>query len=492
MKKKAILFSIIIALCVVYSVLLGAFLTMHSRTALLGAVLCFFPAAVMCFLLYRKLLTAHANTSRLRAFTNDFIETEKKEIDRLFPHITEEAPVTELSMIFAQVLEKLQSLDSVSFKAGFQDLMGEWSVLQKSLQRVLPKVLFMEETIEATKETYGEELTAIKEQLASLCSIHLPIDITSEWNSRIEKNWNNLSTESLESLSHIKEMQNSSSQFIEEMVKKFEIQQDSYRSYSDTYQKTLKTYFDRVERIRSDYVRDLDTTSVQIRNTFALFNQIADIVERIKLISLNMSIEASKVKGSDAFSFLARELRRLAEYTEGSIKNITQRIEGTLKEVDASREKQIHEFGDMMGIIEQFKQISIQYDETTGTLTQYIQKAITKIEDNQKEEKTILMLFFKNLQDITIQKEELNHIIQYQRKFLRRANDIVQHIVRDSQICRGVSCPDREAALEELSAMITTNTERIFVKELYRNLLGRDLEESQEQVNTTDEGIILF
>jgi len=463
---------------------------MHSQTALIGAAFCFIPVAVICFLLYRKLLTTHANTSYLVNFTEDIIETEKKEIDRLFPHITEEAPAAELSMIFKQVLERLQSLDPVSFKAGFQN--SEWGVLQKSLQRVLPKVLFMEETIDATKETYGEELTAVKEQLASLCSIHLPIDITSEWNSRIEKNWNNLSTESLESLSHIKEMQNSSSQFIEEMVKKFEIQQDSYRSYADTYQKTLKTYFDRVERIRSDYVRDLDTTSVQIRNTFALFNQIADIVERIKLISLNMSIEASKVKGSDAFSFLARELRRLAEYTEGSIKNITQKIEGTLTEVDTSREKQIHEFGDMMGIIEQFKQISIQYDETTATLTQYIQKAITKIEENQKEEKTILMLFFKNLQDIAIQKEELNHIIQYQGKFLRRANEMVQHIVRDFRKCRGVSCPDREAALEELAALITTNTERIFVKELYRNLLGRDLEESQEQVDTTDEGIILF
>ncbi|HOV38664.1 MAG TPA: hypothetical protein PLG79_08080 [Spirochaetales bacterium] len=492
MRKKIILIILITVLSALLGgVSLGVFLTIQSRTALLFVVLCVILAGGASVFLYRQFQTAHSHVSLLLRFLKDFVEAQKQELSRIFPEMPKGSTAAELSTILQRMSEKLQSLDPASLDTSFKDLATEWSILQNALLQAREK-LFLKTEKNGAKETQSEELAAVLEQLRSLCSIHLPIDITSDWSSRIEKSWDSLSTETLESLSHIKDMQDSSSRFIEEMVKQFQIQQDSHKTYAETYQNSLKQYFDRVEGICSYYIRDLDSTTVQISNTFSLFNQIADIVERIKLISLNMSIEASKVKGTGAFSLLARELRRLAEHTEESIKNITQRIEGTLREVEASKEKQIHEFGDMMGIIEHFKEISLQYDETTATLTQYIQKAITQIEDNQQQEKTILMQFFKNMQDIAIQKEELNHIILYQHSFLRRANEIVQHFVRDTQICRGEACPDREEALKQLAALITTNTERIFLKELYRSLLGRELEESREPMHATDEGIVLF
>lgn len=491
MRKKIILIILITVLSALGGVFLGVFLTIQSRTALLVVLLCVILSAGVSVSLYRKLQTVHSHVSLFLRFLKDFVDAQKQELSRIFPEMPKGSPAAELSTILNRMSEKLESLDPASLDTSFKDLATEWSTLQNTLLQSREK-LFLKTENNGAKETQSEELDVVFEQLRSLCSIHLPIDITTDWSSRIEKSWDNLSTETLESLSHIKEMQDSSSRFIEEMVKQFRIQHDSYKTYTETYQNSLKQYFDRVEGIRSFYVRDLDATTVQIRNTFALFNQISDIVERIKLISLNMSIEASKVKGTGAFSLLARELRRLAEYTEESIKNITQKIEGTLTQVDANKEKQIHEFGNIMEIIEHFKEISLQYDETTAELTQYIQKAITQIEENQQQEKTILMQFFKNLQDIAIQKEELNHIILYQHSFLRRANEIVQHFVRDSQICRGEACPDREEALKELAALITTNTERIFLKELYRNFLGRELEESREPVHATDEGIVLF
>lgn len=367
------------------------------------------------------------------------------------------------------------------------------------LSRMPDHLLHVLQTICAKSGEKDKEMEAYRAQkeewekiLQDLCAIHVPLQVSHEWKSVIEGEWEKLSIDTLESLGKIKEMQNSSSAFIEEVMKQFQIHHTSYETYTETYQTSLQQYFSKVEEIRGSYVRDLDASSEQIRSSFAQFDQIVDITERIKLISLNMSIEASKVKGSSAFGLLARELRRLAEHTESTIKHITEGIQNTLAQVETNKEKQMQEFSRMVEIIDHFKGISKKYDTNTEELTQYIHKAIYQIETNQQQEKSILMQFFKNLQQIAIRKEEMHHLFQYLEVYLKRTDSLIQKIVREHRICRGVGCPDRKEALDLLASIVSTDGERQMVNRLYRELLGVEREPTHGGTDQEKEGVILF
>ncbi|MCX7786840.1 MAG: hypothetical protein N2442_03975 [Spirochaetes bacterium] len=334
--------------------------------------------------------------------------------------------------------------------------------------------------------------SSLEQELQSLCSIHLPLEVTDKWKNIASERWDAVSNDTLDSLSQIKEMEDSNVRFVQEVITQFQRQQNSYEIYTESYQESLKQYFSKVEGIRAAYERDLDTSTQEVQNAFAQFQQINDIVGRIKLISLNMSIEASKVKGSGAFGLLARELRRLAEFTEETLKRISQRIQTTLEEVERNKEKQIQEFSTIIGIVDHFKEISSQYDKTTIELTEYIHRAIHQIELNQKKERDMLMKFFQNLQNIAIYKEELTHVIHYQKNFLERVDRIVQQIVREHKICRGEACPDRREALELLASLVTTDEERRFINALYKEYLGIDREETHGRLSESQEGVVLF
>ena len=371
--------------------------------------------------------------------------------------------------------------------------------LVEAISRMPEHLLKAFQTVFAESDSTAKQLKAHREQkeewekiLQDLCAIHVPLQVSQEWKSVIEGEWEKLSIDTLESLSKIKEMQNSSSQFIEEVMKQFQIHHNSYETYTETYQSSLEQYFNKVEEIRGSYVHDLDTSSEQIRASFAQFDKIVDITERIKLISLNMSIEASKVKGTTAFGLLARELRRLAEHTESTVKGITEGIQNTLAEVEANKERQMQEFSRMVEIIDHFKGISKKYDTHTEELTNYIHKAIYQIESNQQHEKTILMQFFKNLQQIAIRKEEMHHLFQYLEEYLKRTDSLVQQIVRGNRLCRGVGCPDRKEALDLLASIVSTDGERQMVNRLYRELLGVEREPTHGTADHEKEGVILF
>jgi len=337
-----------------------------------------------------------------------------------------------------------------------------------------------------------QKATSLEKELQSLCSIHLPLEVTDKWKDVASERWDSVSKDTLESLGQIKGMEDSNVRFVQEVITQFQRQQNSYENYTESYQESLKQYFSKVEGIRDAYERDVDASTQEVQNAFAQFQQITDIVGRIKLISLNMSIEASKVKGSGAFGLLARELRRLAEHTEETLKRISQRIQTTLEELEKSKEKQIHEFATIIGVVDHFKEISSQYDKTTIELTEYIHRAIHQIESNQEKERGMLMRFFQNLQNIAIYKEELTHVINYQKTFLERVNGIVQRVVRDLQVCRGEACPDRREALEILASMVTTDEERRFINALYKEYLGIDREEIHGRVSESKEGVVLF
>ncbi|MFQ3620708.1 MAG: methyl-accepting chemotaxis protein [Spirochaetales bacterium] len=464
-----------------------------SRWFLLPLVLLPIPLGLLYFFIFKE---QKEKEMYLKSISKIVVQKGRSLIEKvraLFPEAPEVSNVhTRLSDATWKGKDKeLQEKNQAPGKDQMQ-ISNELLHLVESLCTVMHHVVEQYGAEKEKLQSSSQKAKQYKERLQSLCSIHVPVELTDKWQQVATNRWDAVSSDTLDSLSHIKEMEDSSSRFVQEVIHQFKRQQNSYEVYTESYQESLKEYFAKVEGIRDAYIRDLDTSTQEVQNAFSQFQQITDIVGRIKLISLNMSIEASKVKGSSAFGLLARELRRLAEHTEDTLKRISQRIQSTLQEVAQNKEKQIQEFATIIGVIDHFKEISTKYDKTTIEMTKYIDLAIHQIESNQEQERAMLMRFFQNLQNIAIYKEELSHLIQYQKAFLEKTNGLVQEIVREDKLCRGVGCPDRKEALELLASFVTTDQEREFINQLFKEYLDIDREEAHGKLQEASEGVVLF
>ncbi|MCA1949195.1 MAG: hypothetical protein LDL24_01375, partial [Treponema sp.] len=317
-------------------------------------------------------------------------------------------------------------------------------------------------------ERKAEDLAAYKRSLDTLCPVHIPVDIDGRWNALIDREWGVVNKDALENLNKIKLMNDQNQEFISEVIKEFGEQQSTFTDFSQRYRINMEEYAKRAEGAKKAVLEELGRSSKKIEDTFAQFSQVEDVTEKIKMISLNLSIEASKVRGAESFSFLARELRRLAQSTEETTKGISLSIKDTVTSMKKSREEQVRDLYTMDSILQEFETLLKEYDDASGKLHAYMRRAIDRINENQEEQKTILLNFFRTLQQIAITKEELEHQIAFYCIFLKQTNDYVHKVLRSDKQCRGTSCPQRRYVLEELAKIANTDEERRMVNSLFK------------------------
>lgn len=325
-----------------------------------------------------------------------------------------------------------------------------------------------------------------------LCPVHIPVDIGKRWDALIDREWGVVNKEALENLNTIKLMNDENQEFITEVIHEFGEHQETFTEFSQKYRINMEEYSKKAEGAKRAVLDELGQSSKKIEETFAQFGQVEDITEKIKMISLNLSIEASKVRGADAFSLLARELRRLAQSTDETIKGLSSSIKNTVEAMNKSREMQVRDLSTMDSILQQFELLLTQYDEASSKLHAYMRRAIDRINGNQEAQKAILLNFFKTLQRIAITKEELEHQIQYYGIFVRNTNDYVQRVLRVNKQCKGSACPQRKAMLEELAKIANTDEERKMVNEFFKELLGEDREAAHGTLVSDSNDFISF
>lgn len=371
-------------------------------------------------------------------------------------------------------------------------LMDEKALLEK-LSKLLSSLGAIKNqlaTQQEIAENYSSKLKNIEHMLSCLCSVHLPLDIDPQWDEILEKEWSVISSETLESLNTIKIMNEQNQEFIQQVIKEFGIQHENFSNFSETYSKNIIDYAQKASIIKASFFDDIENSSNRIEETFGKFGKVLEITERIKMISLNMSIEASKVRGSEAFYILARELRKLAADTEETLSGITMIIQTTIESMKISKDKQTKEFLVMESMIQQFGTTLDEYKATSTKLAHFIQQAINQIDSNQVSQRSILLNFFKNLQRIAIVKEEFEHRIKFNFILLTKTNEVIEQLVRKDQVCKGIHCEHRRNLLNELASIANTDEERKFVNKLFKTLLNEDREVVHGDIG--DEGFIKF
>ncbi|HPQ00627.1 MAG TPA: hypothetical protein PLK03_07120 [Termitinemataceae bacterium] len=349
----------------------------------------------------------------------------------------------------------------------------------------------LQDEIELLHKKYAE-LEKTYRSLSELCPVHLPLDIGEEWREMIYTKWGNATTEALHNLERLKSLNDQNQNFIKDVQNEFGAHQEAFSRFSHEYRSSLEEYTSQAQKTEENILNKLEYSAKRIADTFDRFYQVMDVTEKIKMISLNLSIEASRLHGANPFAHLARELRKLAQSTEETLGSIGQSIRDTHEFIQRSQKEQKKDLLSLGTILEELQKLIFRFEETSEKLSQYMQKAVNHIEQNQGEQKNILLHFFTTLQNLAIVKEELDHQAHFIDLFLREVNDYMEKHFRFNQSCPGPNCPQRRKVLAELASLATTDGERRMVNQLFKEMLGEDREVVHGTLSVNQEQFISF
>lgn len=164
----------------------------------------------------------------------------------------------------------------------------------------------------------------------------------------------------------------------EKMLNKIENEAENLSSLAVDIGNTIKN----VSEINKENINDLNQTTKKLTDaskdnkenlekTNKIVNFIKDVSEQTKMLGLNAAIEAARAdKNSNGFNVVATEIRKLADETNDSVKEITNFIDKLNNSTENTRE-----------IINEMNEKMITFNKNEEKLKEKLNEAADKIQD---------------------------------------------------------------------------------------------------------------
>jgi len=358
-------------------------------------------------------------------------------------------------------------------------------------------ISLIESLIKKTSEIARNLIVENKQILNNIiCPTYTCLEISKEWKKKIEEVFEKSLNDTFKKITFIKEINESNSKLIKDTVDSFVQQQKNSSLFLLKQKQGLKEFFSHIEDVESKFFNYLEEYSKEFDKIGAIIKNIQNISETMKMVSLNMNIEASKTHGNKAFNILAKELHNLSQKTENFANEVEKEVKFSLIKMREEKEKQLIELEKLHELINISKSITSEYDENIQHLNKSLSELISKINENNERNKTLIFDLFKSFQEVSITKEELGHKDFFISKKIEEINTALLNLLEQKKLCVGEeqNYENRKKILHELLSIISTKREKEFLEELYIKYLNEKLEEeiSEEQISRNEEGIILF
>jgi len=230
-----------------------------------------------------------------------------------------------------------------------------------------------------------------------------------------------------------------------------------------------------------------------IRSTAGI---IEDMAERIKVISINVRIEAARIAGQHSgFHILGQEITAFADQTAQFAQTTHQQIEQTFQQIQPLRDELLEDLSrvrmDMDGIGSAMAPYKEIIDETFINLDKVIHN-LNELSLNitTKMKKTIGQLQFHDIIN-----QETEHVIGFLKNLETTCRDRGSAGFSEQCLDDTVKRTIRKAIIDDLSALMTTGNERLVIEGL-RKEMGLE-EEAEPELDLSksqilDDNTILF
>ncbi|NPV01730.1 MAG: methyl-accepting chemotaxis protein [Brevinematales bacterium] len=238
----------------------------------------------------------------------------------------------------------------------------------------------------------------------------------------------------------------------------------------DTFYKSM----DSLKDVSNHFV---DTSVDKLKNISDIANSIEEIAETIKVISLNVSIEAANTGNiGKGFQVLARDLRQFAHTTMQFAQDVKNRVQETmlttenLKTGYLQNMESVYRYGDeIKQSIESFERIIIKsFDKIRGiidTLRGFSSRIDTGIKD-----------VVGKLQYYDITSQEVEHLSQFIEQIFKISSSRIDEFQIDKILGNDSRLSIKKEILDTVNNIITTKNERE-IYDTYTKIFGMRSEE---------------
>jgi predicted RNA-binding protein Jag len=218
-----------------------------------------------------------------------------------------------------------------------------------------------------------------------------------------------------------------------------------------------------------------------------------DISEKIKVIAINVRIEASRVSSDSGFKVLGKEISEFANITSKSAKESVKRIRETTEALEILKNDYINKLNGVYGYLTKIQDSFVSFENIINSsfskikgVVEYLENLSTDINDRIKETIGKLQFF-----DLTTQ--ESAHIIHV----IKTLSEYFHTLIKDLDIENKISKEKEEKIIADIidnfDKLITTESERKIIEKKaaeYGIILGNV--KGLENVKRLDDNTILF
>ncbi|MEJ5285100.1 MAG: methyl-accepting chemotaxis protein [Brevinematales bacterium] len=332
-----------------------------------------------------------------------------------------------------------------------------------------------------------EKLTIIKNHLCPKCFAN---EVIVEFENYSKDNIKKNMTDVISLLEHIKSEQNKSYHRILQIITDFTKGIESGKVVGLQNNENLSYVFSKTQQLQLDIAETINNYYDEFKKIDIACKEIEEISEKIRMITLNLSIEASKSQNK-AFNVIAHELQKLSFKTQDFVKNIMSNIKKSIANIELQKENKLNEIKEVNEQIEKARLINEEFERTLKGIYETVDKLSDTVNLFIEDKKNIFSVF-ENMQNIQIGTEIIEHFFKLINETILHNTDQVHEILGGKK----GACDDPDLkkyivqnTLDKLKKIITTEEERELVKLLYKKYLDVDL---SEDTNKPEEGIILF
>lgn len=216
---------------------------------------------------------------------------------------------------------------------------------------------------------------------------------------------------------------------------------------------------------------------------------IEGLAEQVKVISINVRIEAARIKDSGGFKVLGTDISKFADKTSLFAKSTNDKIKNTIGTIDKLKTE----------LTEKLKDVSISVKSMHGKINPFesileesaisLKNVIGNLNKVSGELNSNLKTSLGNLQFQDITSQEMNHLID----FLRYVESTVFDSNKMEQFIKHIDEKDlKKDLLSQIDKISTTGNEAEVIAKFAKKWGIKFKEEIEENFNSIDDGTFLF
>ncbi|MGL1893562.1 MAG: methyl-accepting chemotaxis protein [Spirochaetaceae bacterium] len=216
---------------------------------------------------------------------------------------------------------------------------------------------------------------------------------------------------------------------------------------------------------------------------------IEDLAEQVKVISINVRIEAARIKDSGGFKVLGSDITKFADKTTLFAKSTNEKIQHTLNTIEALKQELTHKLSDVtLSVNNMYKKIK-PFEGILDKSTVSLRGVINNLHDVSGHLNNNLKQSLGNLQYQDVTSQEAGHIVDFLKYIEVQLTDSgnvgkpLDDIEKDSI---------KKEILEFLQKITTTGNEDSQLEVFGEKWDIKYKEKSKENFNSIDEGSFLF